>query len=110
MLRVMLVVSVFVAAAGCQSSRHSAAGFRLPQGGDAERGRAEFLAFGCNTCHDVAGLDLPPAAVRRSSMILLGGQVAVEPTDGRLVTAIIYPSTRPSWHMPDYRDRMTVQQ
>lgn len=107
--RVALVIAL-LAAAGCQSSRRSASGFRLPPGGDAERGQAVFLAFGCNSCHDVAGLDLPAASVRRSSLILLGGPVPVEPTDGRLVTAIIYPSLKPAWHMPDYRDRMTVQQ
>lgn len=109
-VRVVMFAAILIVTTGCQSSRRSASGFRLPPGGNAERGKAAFLAFGCNSCHDVAGTELPVPSVRRSSAIQLGGPVAFEPNDGRLVRAIIYPSTAPAWHMPDYSDRMTVQQ
>jgi sulfur-oxidizing protein SoxX len=108
---------------GCDTGPHAAAGFRLPPGGSPERGKADFVAFGCDTCHEVSGLALPKPTVQPPVPVLLGGPVDSPMTDGYLVTSIIYPSYRLAGHptsqiavkgesrMPhDYAAKMTVQQ
>jgi len=77
---------------GCMPSPESAVGFRLPDG-DAERGRAAFVALQCHGCHTIAGVDLDfvgTGPVR----VELGGQVSRVRTYGELVTSIINPSHR----------------
>jgi L-cysteine S-thiosulfotransferase len=86
----------------CESGRHSAAGFRLPSGGSAQRGKAVFLALNCRQCHDVSGVPMeraePAAATEQVGQqpvrVQLGGFTSREMTDGYLVTAIIHPSYR----------------
>jgi hypothetical protein len=106
---------------GC-GGRHSASGFRLPENGDVERGKAAFIALKCTSCHTVAGVDLPPPT-RVGMEIPLGGEVYEARTDGYLVTSVIHPSHRLAHvsrtapaipedlsHMPDYTREMTVRQ
>jgi hypothetical protein len=114
-------IFAFVMLAGC-GGRHSAAGFRLPENGNVERGKAAFVELKCTRCHTVAGVDLPPPTMVGLE-IPLGGKVYEARTDGYLVTSIIHPSYRlahvsraapadpedPS-HMPDYTGVMTVRQ
>jgi hypothetical protein len=107
---------------GCGSDRRSAAGFRLPPGGNANAGKAAFVELGCNSCHVVSGVDLPRPATPPAVPVVLGGTVGRPPTDGYLVTSIIYPSYTlaryavrdiPSGgesRMPHYADRMSVTQ
>lgn len=107
---------------GCGSGRHSSSGFRLPPDGSVERGKAAFIAFGCVSCHDVAGVDLPKPQVRHPIPIVLGGTVPKSMSDGYLTTAIIYPSFRLAAYprsevavggeskMPHFASEMTVQQ
>jgi sulfur-oxidizing protein SoxX len=117
-----LVLLAFLTAA-CNNPK-SSAGFRLPDG-DAGRGKARFLELKCNTCHTVAGTDIPVpsndyAYVR---VVVLGGEVAHVKTYGELVTSIINPShslapgypkeliTRGNQSaMANFNDTMTIQQ
>src|SRR5579883_1177437 len=55
--RAVLAAISLAVLAGCESGRHASTGFRLPPDGDAERGKAAFVAFGCAACHEVAGGD-----------------------------------------------------
>jgi hypothetical protein len=103
---------------GC-SGRHSPSGFRLPENGDPERGRAAFVELECHQCHPVHGVDLPPASAQPETMLALGGRVHEVRTDGYLVTSIIHPSHRVRYpasarpdlgHMPDYTEKINIRQ
>jgi hypothetical protein len=112
---------LFVTLTSC-SGRHSPAGFRLPENGDVERGRAAFVELKCHTCHRVVGEDLPAPTVEPAMPIALGGTVYEIRTDGYLVTSIINPShklvgypkdqvsTDGESKMPDLTRVMTVRQ
>ena len=108
---------------GCDPGPHSSTGFRLPPSGETERGRLAFVAHDCYGCHVVAGENLPRDAKLASTLVLLGGAVPRQTTDGYLVTSIIYPShavTRRAIaelgvaniksRMPDYTEKMTVRE
>jgi mono/diheme cytochrome c family protein len=111
-----------MAGAGCSQGRHSAAGFRLPESGDAARGQMAFTAIGCNGCHSVDGVQLPPSEQRMKVPVSLGGRVARDMTDGYLVTAILNPSFHLAGYprnemsvngkskMPDFAEQMTARQ
>lgn len=117
--KLLTILALIVAMVGCATARNEAKGFRLAGNGDPQRGKAAFLEFGCNGCHEVRGASLPSPTIQR---IVLGGSVLVEPSDGYMVTAIINPAyhsarypaakdsagTHPA--MPEYTGRMTVQQ
>jgi hypothetical protein len=105
--------------AGCNGQR-SPSGFRLPENGDPERGKAAFVELGCHQCHPVAGVELPPASADSKISLGLGGRVHEVRTDGYLVTSIIHPSHKIRRYagaasseespMPDYTEQMTVRQ
>ena len=117
----VLLAAIVAIAAGC-SDRSPSAGFRLPPGGNAVEGKAAFVSLGCPNCHSVSDLDLPRPAAPSPVPVVLGGTVNHLPTDGQMVTSIIYPSYELSRYpargvpaggqsrMPHYADRMTVQQ
>jgi len=119
---VSLVAALALLASSCDSGPHSSSGFRLPPGGDPQRGKAAFVAFGCHTCHQVAGTHLPQPTVQPPVPVVLGGEVQRQMTDGYLVTSIIYPSYQLASYpkaqivangqsrMPHYADKITVQQ
>ena len=106
---------------GCEPGPHSASGFRLPEG-NAQRGKAAFVAYGCHTCHEVADANLPKPTVQPPVPVVLGGIVEQPMTDGYLVTSIIYPSYKIAGYpknqvmvngqsrMPHYVDKMTVRE
>lgn len=118
-----VVVLMLVTAAACGGAK-SGAGLRLPDG-DVQRGKAAFLDLKCNTCHTVAGTEIPSpgkdyAYVR---VVALGGEVRQVKTYGALVTSIINPShslapgypkeliTKGSESaMANFNDTMTVRQ
>jgi len=108
--------------AGC-GGRHSPIGFRLPENGDIERGRAAFVALECQSCHTIPGVVLATPHNVDLGPVPLGGDVREVRTDGFLVTSIIHPShiqvrgpreetMTPDGEsrMPDYTDTMTVRQ
>ena len=121
-LKLLPIILLLGGVVACDTGRHSSAGFRLPLDGDVENGKASFVALGCYQCHQVSGVNLPKPAVQAPVMVALGGQVPTEVTDGYLVTSIVNPSYELAPYprdlitvggksrMPDYRDRMTVQQ
>ena len=106
----------------CGSREKSPLGFHLPDG-DPGRGREVFLELKCNSCHQVAGLDLPPPTVNPPVPVVLGGENPYVMTDGKLVTSIIDPSheipkqylkqlvvSEGRSRMTNYEQEMTVQQ
>ena len=117
------VVLLMLLTAACGGPK-SGAGLRLPDG-DVERGKAAFLELKCNTCHTVAGTEMPSpskdyAYVR---VVALGGEVRQVKTYGALVTSIINPShsLAPGYPkelitkdnqsaMANFNDTMTVRQ
>lgn len=116
-------VAVLLGMAGCDTGRHSATGFRLPSSGEIERGKSAFLAFECNKCHSVSGLNLPKPTVVPPVPVVLGGETTSVLTDGYLVTSIVNPShvitgygasgvrdMNGKSRMPDYTETMTVRQ
>jgi|SRR5581483_3991821 len=121
-LRISALVMLLAAGVACSSGRHSSSGFRLPPDGNAAQGKVEFVALGCNTCHQVAGMDLPAPTVQPPVPVVLGGKVNVDPADGYLTTSIIFPSEHLAAYphsmiangdqsrMPSYADRITVRQ
>ena len=117
----LLLLSASIAI-GCDSGRHASTGFRLPPGGDIERGKAAFVALGCATCHEVSGGDTPHPTVQPPVPVVLGGLLDYQMPDGYLVTSIINPSYRLAPYrkdqiahgnesrMPHYADQITVRQ
>lgn len=87
---VLLFATVF---SGCYSEPMHERGFRLPDG-DADRGRATFLALQCHQCHTIANIELPLLPNLDPPYVQLGGDVSVVKTYGQLVTAIVNPSHR----------------
>ncbi|HUA59833.1 MAG TPA: cytochrome c [Verrucomicrobiae bacterium] len=120
--RLLIAAALTMVCAACTSNRHSAAAFHLPPDGDIERGRQAFLDLGCNSCHSVAGADLPKPTVQPPVPVSLGGLVDSPLSDAYLATSIIYPSydlapypknqvtAGGKSRMPHYDERMTVRQ
>lgn len=116
------LAAVLFTGAACNSGRHSTAAFHLPPDGDVERGKAAFVAMGCQSCHEVSGVDLPKPTVQPVVPVVLGGMVGARLTDAYLTTSIINPSydlapgdkaqmtSGGQSRMPHYADKMTVRQ
>lgn len=109
-------------ACGCDSGPKSGKGLALPDG-DIEAGKAAFVDMQCNTCHQVHGVELPPAATTGPVSVELGGKVYKVKNYGELVTSVINPSHSIARHgdqelvqadgssmMANYNSTMTVQQ
>jgi mono/diheme cytochrome c family protein len=118
----LLLAALGLALTGCGRNPASTAAFRPPPG-NAENGRAAFIALKCHVCHTVRGADLPAPLVIPGSVIALGGDVHRIRTYGDLLTAIIHPDyalsdqmppavrvTTKKSPMPAVNDRMTVAQ
>jgi hypothetical protein len=85
------IAAVLLCFAGCSEVNREAVGFRLPDG-DIDKGKAAFVALSCNTCHSIAGVELPAPASPGQHNVPLGGEVFKVKSYGQLVTAIIHPS------------------
>ena len=109
--------------ASCAPASRSPVGFRLPEDGDPERGRAAFVQLECHGCHSVREAQLPEPPAGRAVDVVLGGPVEGLMTDGYLVSGIIHPSHKLTRRvakeevsvegksrMPDYARGMTVRQ
>jgi hypothetical protein len=121
-LSLAAVLAAVFSTCSCNAGRKAATGFHLPDG-DAEKGRAVFVAMKCHACHRVADLDLEAPVVDPPVPVVLGGKVAYSRTDGELVAAIVDPSHRlaPGYppaavrtgdlsRMGEFGDAMTVRQ
>jgi hypothetical protein len=121
--RLVALAGVFaVSALSCARTQKSSTGFHMPDG-DAMRGQQTFVAFKCNACHRVDGVELPAPVADPPVPVMLGGVVHQVRTDGELAAAIIEPSHRitPGYRkaalrsggmsrMPDFGERMTVSE
>lgn len=106
--------------AGCDRLE-SGRRLRLPKG-NAENGKAAFIALKCTECHTVAGVELPKPVVEPGLVVELGGNVPRLRTVGDLMTSIIHPTQSvsskmkrpavgaPVTNMPDLTETMTVSQ
>lgn len=106
----------------CQSSRYSSAGFHLPDGGDAAKGQADFVALGCHSCHEVTGVDLPKPTAAPAVTVVLGGEVDQRLSDAYLITSMLDPSHALALYpksqitvdghsrMPSYADQLGTRQ
>jgi sulfur-oxidizing protein SoxX len=120
----VLLAGAILGLAACGADPKSSVGFTLPDG-DVERGKADFVEFGCNACHvlsevpQMAGAEAEAAKVS----IKLGGETTRIRTYGELVTSIINPSHRVARResadmadesgqsrMVNYNDVMTITQ
>jgi hypothetical protein len=107
---------------GCQTGRHSTAGFHLPPDGQAERGRLAFVANKCHDCHTVSGVELPDPPPGSPKPIPLGGVVRAAIPDSHLFTSVVHPSYKLANYpieevtvqgrslMPSYAESMTVSE
>ena len=87
-----VLLAVLTAGLGCSTpERRAAAGFVLPAG-DVQRGKVAFVDLKCYQCHRVEGVELPRPVAEPAIPLVLGGKLAYAPTDGEIVTSIIYPS------------------
>jgi len=117
----VLVALSTLALCGCEPARKSSRGFHMPDG-DPVRGQAAFVELGCNSCHTVAGVDLPRPVADPPLPFVLGGRSAAIRTDGELASAILDPSHRITMASPanvqsgrlsrmgDFTEAMTVRQ
>lgn len=85
------LVALGFAAAGCNKDLKSTRKFQLPTG-DPVKGKAAFVALGCQACHPVAGVDLPSPTADPDLIVTLGGEVVRVRTYGDLLTSIIHPN------------------
>lgn len=120
-IRMLAVIALSLGVVACTSGRQSAAGFRLPENGDVERGKVAFATHECHTCHTVSGGGVPAPSTPDLMTVRLGGEVTEIRTDGYLVTSIIHPSHKiratnrevgtieGESRMPDYTATMTVR-
>ncbi len=121
-LRFAAVAALAAAGAACNPGRYSASGLHLPMDGNVERGKADFVALGCNSCHQVNGVDLPGPTAVPPVPVKLGGQTSRRLSDGYLITAIFNPNFHLAPHekgeitaggqsrMPAFTEKMTVRQ
>lgn len=92
--RLQLVAIILVAlcyGACSKAPPQTGKGFYLPPG-NAERGKAAFVAMKCHECHTVPGVNLPERSTRPTRVVQLGGEVSRVRSYGDLVTSILYPS------------------
>ncbi|MBE9539842.1 MAG: cytochrome C [Proteobacteria bacterium] len=92
--RALLMVAT-VGLVACDSGPTGSLGFTLPDG-NAEQGKANYIDFGCNSCHvskEVPQLDTEDAT---AISVTLGGETTRIKTYGELVTSVINPSHKVS--------------
>ena len=121
--KLVLTTSLLITAVACSNQGDQAVrGFILPKG-DAEIGKATFVAIGCPKCHTVAGANIeqPPG---EQFHIELGGQETRVKHYGDLLTSVVNPDHKvakafqvsteagksDSSPMPKFTSRMTVDQ
>lgn len=88
-----LVCAGLLAACGGPERREHERGFFLPEG-DADAGKAAFVALSCHRCHSVEGIDLPEREPDALPPIHLGGAIVKVKSYGELVTSVIHPDHR----------------
>ena len=72
----LVLAALAVLTAACDFNLKSTRRFRLPQG-NADNGKAAFVALNCTTCHTVSGVDLPKPTVEPTAVVGLGGVIVL---------------------------------
>ena len=89
----VLLIATTMGLMACDSGPTGSMGFTLPDG-NAEQGKANYVEFGCNSCHvnsEVPQMDTgEPATIS----VTLGGETTRIKSYGELVTSVINPSHR----------------
>ena len=119
--RLLLILGTLSLAA-CDTGPKGSMGFTLPDG-DVEKGRANYVSFGCNACHVSDSVPQLETDSEPEISVKLGGETTRIKSYGELVTSVINPShrvaRRQSADMADesgkskmvsYNDVMTVTQ
>jgi len=121
-LEILGMAALALSGVACQSERYTPAGFHLPRDGDVERGKAAFVELGCNSCHQVSGVDLPGPTATPAVPVKLGGQSSRRLSDAYLLTAMLDPNYHLAPHekgeitagghsrMPAFTDKMNLRQ
>ena len=89
----VLLIATTMGLMACDTGPAGSMGFTLPDG-NAEQGKANYVEFGCNSCHvnsEVPQMDTGDAA---AISVTLGGETTRIKTYGELVTSVINPSHR----------------
>lgn len=118
----LLVALGAIGLLGCDTGPKGSIGFTLPDG-DVERGKATYVKFQCNACHETQQIPQLESDAPAAISVVLGGDTTRIKSYGELVTSIINPSHRVSRRksgdladargeskMITYNDVMTVTQ
>jgi sulfur-oxidizing protein SoxX len=118
--RLYTILACCLVLAACSAGKDSPRGFSLPEG-NAELGKANFVALQCNSCHYTS--DVEQLAGDNDISVELGGEVGRVKTYADLVTSVINPSHRLARGYPapeiadgtksrmrNYNDLMSVQE
>lgn len=122
LLKAAIIGVAITGLTGCGQDPKGAAGFSLPDG-DVEQGKANYIAFSCNACHQHSEVPQLNSAEAPAISITIGGNSARVRAYGELVTSVINPSHRVARRsseefadvsgnsrMANYNDSMTVTQ
>ena len=119
-----IIITFCASLLACTGGKESPRGFSLPEG-NAEAGKAIFVALQCNACHFTSDIEQLTTAKAKAEgiSVKLGGELVRVKTYADLVTSIINPSHRLSAGYPEdmvaldgasrmrnYNDVMTVEQ
>lgn len=120
-LILLMLIPLSLMLTACSEGPDSPKGFSLPEG-NADTGKAIFIAYKCLACHTMQGLEDNTIAPQLEKKVLLGGDVRTIKTYAELVTSVINPSHKIAVgyqregfidatgksHMRNYNDLMTV--
>ena len=90
---VFVALCAVLLVSACDRSDRRQDAVYLPEG-DAAKGEMHFVSLGCDSCHFVAGADLPEPAEAGPVRVRLGSQGSRTMSYGQLVTSVVNPSHR----------------
>ena len=120
----LIIITFCALLLACTEGKESPRGFSLPEG-NAEAGKATFVALRCNACDFTSDIEQLTTATAKAEdiSVKLRGEIGRVKTYADLVTSIINPSHRLSAGYPDdmvaldgnsrmrnYNDVMTIEQ
>jgi hypothetical protein len=119
---ILVALCALICVSACDQEDRRQNAIYLPEG-DAARGEAYFVSFGCVSCHSVFGAELPDPVEAGPVRVRLGSRTSLKLSYGQLVTSIVNPSHRLSARyrkdevsqqgeslMTSYNDVLTVTQ
>jgi L-cysteine S-thiosulfotransferase len=105
-INLFVLIPLALLLVACTQGPDSPRGFSLPEG-NAEAGKAVFVAYECLACHSLKGLDDSQYKPELQNKVPLGGDVSSIKTYGELVTSVINPSHKiaPGFKREGYIDK-----